>query len=426
VLNVGLNDTSVQGLVRMSGNARLAWDSYRRLAAAYANVVHGCPLAPFDALARGYLRPRLFPSLQDLDGISMRALARDTLELARATPGAGLPQDPMRQLTRCVAAVFRSWRSDKARSYRRLNGLDDDAGTAVTVQAMVFGNAGGTSGSGVGFTRDPSTGANALYLDFLFNSQGEDVVSGRRAVTDGERLATLLPDVHARLLNVKSRLEAEFGDLQDFEFTVQDGELFLLQTRAGKRTPWAALKVAVDLVDEGLIDVPTALARIRDLDLDAISSVRLADADPRAALASATPASIGAASGVAVLESGRARRVAAGGAPVILVREDIATEDIDGMAAAAGVLTARGGRTSHAAVVARQMGKVCLVGCGTLSIDESGKSCRIGETRVREGEWLSLDGNDGRVFSGQREVLRERPSALLARVAKWRRTDAVA
>ena len=421
VLNVGLNDVSVMGLVRASGNPRLAWDSYRRLVESYASVVHGCPLAPFDAQVQRHLDPVLFPSPRELDAVTLRLLALDALQLVRAMPAASFPQDPMAQLGACVAAVFRSWDGARARTYRRMHGIDDALGTAVTVQAMVFGNAGGTSGSGVGFTRDPASGRNELYLDFLFNAQGEDVVSGRRTVSDGGRLQSLLPHLHARLQRVKSLLEGEFGDLQDFEFTVQDGELFLLQTRNGKRTPWAALHVAVDMVDEGLIDVSTALARLDALDLPAIERIYLDAADTAQAIATATPASIGVASGLLALDSDSARRLCDGNKPVILVREEIATDDIAGMAIACGILTGRGGRTSHAAVVARQLDKVCLVGCAALRIDANARRCRIGDTVLREGEWLSLDGNEGRVFAGRLETIRERPESLLRRIEAWHR-----
>jgi pyruvate,orthophosphate dikinase len=425
VLNVGLNDVSVMGLVRASGNPRLAWDSYRRLVESYASVVHGCPLALFDAQVQRHLDPVLFPSPRELDAVTLRLLAQDALQLVRAMPAASFPQDPMAQLMACVAAVFRSWDGARARTYRRMHGIDDALGTAVTVQAMVLGNAGGTSGSGVGFTRDPASGRNELYLDFLFNAQGEDVVSGRRTVSDGGRLQSLLPQLHARLQRVKSLLEGEFGDLQDFEFTVQDGELFLLQTRDGKRTPWAALHVAVDMVDEGLIDVATALARLDALDLPAIERVYLDAADTAQAIAIATPASLGVASGVLALDSDSARRLSDGDRPVILVREEIATDDIAGMAIARGILTGRGGRTSHAAVVARQLDKVCLVGCAALRIDAQARRCRIGDTVLREGEWLSLDGNEGRVFAGRLEPIRERPESLLRRIEAWRCDGAV-
>ena len=420
VLNVGLNDATVNGLIRATGNPRLAWDSYRRLVESYANVVHGSPLAPFEELARRHLDAELFPSARELDTVTLRELAREALELVYAQPSAAFPQDPRVQLRNCVGAVFRSWDSPRARTWRCLHGIDDSLGTAVTVQAMVFGNSGGNSGSGVGFTRDPASGENTLYLDFMFNAQGEDVVSGRREVSDGARLQTLLPQLYGGLQHVKGKLESEFRDLQDFEFTVQDGELFLLQTRDASRAPWAALRVAVEMVDEGLIDVPTALARLAALDLAAVARVSLEVPAGLQALATATPASIGAVSGVIATDSDGARRLSEAGQPVILVREDTATEDIEGMASACGILTSRGGRTSHAAVVARQLDKVCLVGCSALTIDAAAGRCRFGDTVLYEGDWLSLDGNRGLVFAGRHAVVRERPEALLQRVQGWR------
>lgn len=425
VLNVGLNDATAQGIIRMTGNPRLAWDSYRRFVELYASVVYGHRPRDYARLPRAYLQAPLFSTVNELDATSMRDLAMDNLEMVRAKEGRPFPQDPMQQLTEAVAAVFRSWQSPRAVEYRRLNGIDGDSGTAVTVQTMVFGNAGGTSGSGVGFTRDPATGENEIYLDFLFNAQGEDVVSGRRAVTDATGLADLLPNVFAKLKRVKSQLESEFKDLQDFEFTVQEGELYLLQTRAGKRTPWSALHIAVDMVNEGLIDPETALARLDALDLDAIQRVKLDLGDSSAALARATPASIGVATGKIALDSETAQKAARRGDPVILVRDDMSTEDIGGLAVAEGMLTVNGGRTSHAAVVARQMGKVCLVGCAGLRIDNARRRCVLGGKECREGDFLSLDGNSGQVYAGRVDIEYERPEVALGQVNAWRRTAAV-
>lgn len=420
VLNVGLNDITVEGFIRHTGNPRLAWDCYRRLVQSYANLVHGCSHAPFDALVARELDPVLFPTPRELDAVTLRRLTRDSLERVAAVRGAHVAQDPMVQLDECVKAVFRSWMSDKARAYRALHGIDEAMGTAVTVQAMVFGNAGGTSGSGVGFTRDPASGDNALYLDFLFNAQGEDVVSGRRLAGEATRLEVALPQVYARLRHHKDLLEREFGDLQDFEFTVQDAELWLLQTRSAARTSRAALQIAVDMVDEGLIDVATALARVQGLDLDATQRVELELPAGAVALAQAIPAGIGVASGVMALDSETAQRMVARGLPVILVREEIATDDFTGIAAADGILTARGGRTSHAAVVAREMDKACLVGCATLRLDLAARRCHLGTVVVKEGDWLSLDAH-GRIFAGRSSLVRARPEHLLARIEAWRR-----
>ena len=419
VLNVGLCDAVIRGMLRTTGNPRLVWDSYRRLIQSFGQVVAGCEPAPFESAMRECLQLAAVERPRELDFKSLERLAGDYLEIFRQQAGRPFPQDPLEQLEAAVEAVFRSWQSDKAATYRRLAGIDDALGTAVTVQRMMFGNAGGTSGSGVAFTRDPATGENALYLDYAANAQGEDVVSGRCAVGDPDALRETLPRVYDGLLAVRTRLEREFRDAQEFEFTVENGRLHLLQTRTGKRTALAALKIAVDQVREGLIGPAEALARLDGMDLDSIRDRRI-DADAATALCRAVPASVGVASGEIVLDCERAQRRAEAGASVILVREDIATEDIAGIHAASGVLTASGGRTSHAAVVARQLDKVCLVGCGALSIDSAARRCTLGERSFGEGEMITLDGRGGLVFAGAVAAIDEAPRECLAEVAAWR------
>jgi len=382
-------------------------------------VVHGAAAAPFDVLTERHCREAGVASARELDSASLAELCAESLEAALAASGRPFPQAPLAQLEEAVAAVFRSWNSVKARNYRRLHGLDDSAGTAVTVQAMVFGNSGSASGTGVGFTRDPSTGEDSLYLDFLFNAQGEDVVSGRYPVRDTARLTRQLPLVADELRGLKPVLEAEFRDMQDFEFTVMDGRLYLLQTRAGKRTPWAALRMAVDMVREGRITQREARTLLRPYDLGRIERSRLEHEVHDKPLATAVPAGLGVVSGIVAFDSPRAVELAAHGEPVILVRADIDTGDIEGIAAAQGVLTAAGARTSHGAVVARQLGKVCLVGCAELAIDAAGRGCRIGAARLAEGEAITLDGDAGRVYRGKLPVIRERPVRELAEVAAW-------
>ena len=419
VLNIGLCDRAVRGLVRLTGNPRLAWDSYRRLVEQYARVVHGAPAAPFDELVAAAVAQAGVPSARELDFESLGRLAADSLDVFADAVGTPFPQDPREQLEAATVAVLESWRSARASEYRRLHGIADDMGTAVTVQRMVFGNAGGTSGAGVGFTRDPATGENRLYLDFLFNAQGEDVVSGRHAVTDTGRLPVALPEVAQRLEDLRHALESTFGDAQEFEFTVQDGRLYLLQTRTAKRTPWAALRTAVEQVREGIATPAQALARLEGIDLSAIVRRRVAD-ESESALATAVPASIGLAVGAIALDTRACERLGARGQAAILVRNDTSTEDIAGIAAAVGVLTARGGRTSHAAVVARHMGKVCLVGCEALRIDERGRTISFGQGTLREGETLCLDAERGLVLGKEPEVVVERPEGLLSEVARWR------
>lgn len=420
LLNIGLCDATVHGLMRLTGNPRLAWDSYRRLVQQFAEVVHGADAAPFRAALDAALREAGVCSARELDFRQLAQLTRDFLAIHRDAAGQPFPQEPMEQLEAAIAAVFASWQSERAVEYRRLNGLSDVLGTAVTVQRMVFGNAGGTSGAGVAFTRDPADGGNRLYVDFLFNSQGEDVVSGRSVAGDAARLREVLPDVWARLEAVRGSLEAEFRDAQEFEFTVQDGELFLLQTRSGKRTPWAALAIAVDQENEGLIAPDEALARLEGIDLDGLERRRLAPGEEGAALGRGVPAGLGLAGGPIALDAAAAQRLAAEGHPALLVREDTLTADIAGLAACAGLLTVRGSRTAHAAVVARQLGKPCLVGCSQLAIDASARTIALGGRRLREGDALWIDAESGGIYEREPAIAVERPIEALAAVARWR------
>jgi len=421
LLDVGVNDLTVDAIIRSTGNPRLAWDCYRRLVQGFAEVVHDCPANAFASGLEECMRACGASSPREIDFRSLTALTRDYLALFEELTGEPFPQDPMLQLEQAAVAVVRSWHSEKAVTYRRARNIGDSPGTAVTVQRMVFGNAGGMSGAGVAFTRDPSTGANELYMDFLFNAQGEDVVSGRHALADEVPLATLLPDTRREIEAIAAKLETEFGDAQEFEFTVEDGKLFMLQTRAAKRTPLAALRIAVDLVAAGLIDPAAALAQLQGIDLATVEELRLALPDELQLLASATPAGIGIAVGRLVLDVEAAERLAAAGDPVLLLRHETATADIAGIAISAGILTAVGGRTSHAAVVARQLGKVCLVGCRELVLDLQARRCRIGGHELGEGDWLCLDGNAGHIHAGRPEVVGVRPDELLQEVEKWRR-----
>ncbi|MFO1205550.1 MAG: PEP/pyruvate-binding domain-containing protein [Burkholderiales bacterium] len=422
VLDVGVNDETVQAMVRATGNPRLAWDCYRRLVQSFAEVVHDCPPAPFEARLARCLDDCGAVSTQEIDFRSLSALTHDFLSLFEEQTGAPFPQDPMTQLEAAALAVFRSWRSPRAASYRRAQGLDDAMGTAVTIQRMVFGNAGGMSGAGVAFTRDPSTGENTLYMDFLFNAQGEDVVAGRRTVGAEPPLGRLLPEAVDHLERVARILESRFQDAQEFEFTIEDGVLYLLQTRTAKCTPWAALRIAVEQVDAGLIEPQQALARLASIDLDSVQQTDFEDPQSIENLASATPAGLGIASGRIALDASTAVRWAATGDDVVLVRDEAATSDIEGIAASRGVLTAVGGRTAHAAVVARQLGKVCLVGCSELAIDMAARRCRVGRRAFAEGDWVCLDANEGRVLAGRPALVVRRPSEWLRRVEDWKAT----
>jgi len=415
VLNVGLNDVSLAGMLRLSGDHRLVWDSYRRLIQEFAEIVAGAPAAPFEKALDAALRRDGAEIARQLDFRALRELARTYLALYRDHSGQEFPQDPFEQLAAATHAVFASWMSDKAREYRRLNALTDDLGTAVTVQRMVFGNAGGNSGAGVGFTRDPSTGENRPYIDWLQQAQGEDIVSGRRRVTAESEVPAWLMQ---RLSQVGEALEKNFRDAQEFEFTVENGELFMLQTRTAKRTALASLRITVDQVESGLIMPAEGLDRLSGIDLDHLSIRRVKSTLPP--LGQAIPAGTGVAQGPAAFSVKAAQEFAAHGTPAILVRNDVATSDIAGIAVVSGVLTASGGRTSHAAVVARQMGKVCLVGCTDLRIDEMAGRAELGRTLITEGDLLCLDGEAGTIYADTPTITSERPEELIARVAEWR------
>ena len=419
VLNVGINAATAQGLIGHTGNPRLAWDCYRRLVQSYAEVVEALPRGPFDELVSRALSAAGVEKEGELDYATLRKLTGDLLDRFHELALVPFPEDPHEQLRRATLAVFRSWSAPKAIAYRNANGMYHGGGTAATIQCMAFGNAAGASGAGVAFTRNPASGEAELYLDFLFNAQGEDVVAGRQAAHGEERLRRMLPAVWTQIEQSGHALEALFQDAQDFEFTLESGTLYLLQSRAAKRTPWAALRIAVDQVEEGLISPCAALSRLEGIDLDAIVRTRLSGSAVEP-LSRAQVASIGVASGAIALDSEIAIRMADAGTPVILVRRDTETSDIDGMIRARGILTRTGGRTSHAAVVARQLGKVCLVACPDLGIDLGTRSCRIGERTMQEGDFISLDGNDGGIYEGQLAVIAERPERELARIASWR------
>ncbi len=421
LLNVGLADGTVSGLLRATGNPRLVWDAYRRLVAGFGEVVMGVDAAAFEADLGAVAAGR---DERDLDYAELRALTRLHLATVERRSGRAFPQDAQAQLAQAVRAVFASWGSDQAREYRRLHGLPEAPGTAVTVQRMVFGNGGGLSGAGVGFTRHPSTGEPEPWVDFLFNAQGEDVVSGRRSARGPAGLAAVAPALWQQLLDAARTLERAFGDMQDLEFTVEDGRLWLLQARAGKRSAQARARIALDLLDEGLIDAAEARRRTEGLDADTLASERVVAADGAAAqpLAVAVSAAHGVACGEIALDEARARTRHAAGATVLLLRRDAETRDLAALDLAAGLLTARGARTSHAAVVARQMGKVCLVGCESLVIDETRRRVHLGGAELAEGETLTLDGQGGRVWRGPVQTVREKPQALLDRLAALRIT----
>jgi pyruvate,orthophosphate dikinase len=420
LLNIGLCDATLTGFLRQTGNPRLVWDTYRRLVASYGEVVAGVPADVFDAEAAALAGTR---DERDLDFAELRVLTRRYLEAYAGAAGAPFPQDPQAQLVGAIGAVFGSWQSPKACEYRRQRAIPDRIGTAVTVQTMVYGNAGGRSGSGVGFTRDPVSGEPKLWIDFLFNAQGEDVVSGRRSAYGHDELAAVMPGVWQALGKAAARLEHEFGDMQDFEFTVQDGHLYLLQTRNGKCSAQALARIALDLFDAGVIPADVARARTGALRPDELVTTRTVSSAgrPLAPLARAASASSGVAVGEIAFDEAAARARHAAGASVILVRRDAETGDIAALELAAGLLTQRGARTSHAAVVARQLGKVCLVGCAEMQLDETGRKLHIGKTTLEQGDLLTLDGNDGAVYAGAMHTAVEPLVDLQARLVHLRK-----
>jgi pyruvate, orthophosphate dikinase len=419
VLNLGLCDSTISGLLRASGDPRFVWDSYRRLVRQYGEVVCGLDGARFDEVISTLMRRESVVEVDELDVAALRELTSRSLGVFANAAGEPFPQSPTAQLRGATLAVLRSWRSPRAAAYRRMEHLSNDGGTAVTVQAMVFGNMGATSGTGVGFTRDPATGEDRLYVDFLLDAQGEDLVSGRRGAPDSAAAIAAVPGLAQELGRVRRRLEAVFGDVQDFEFTVQDGRLHLLQSRAARRTPWAALQIAGDLVDEGLIDEQAGLRLLTGIDPNSVSRTRLADGVRGSLLAVGIPASPGVASGPVTLSIDGAQRCAEAGRPAILVRNEPTTKDVAGLSVCAALLTATGARTSHAAVVARQLGRVCVVGCRDLAITAGEGVCRFGSRIVVEGEPLTIDGTTGQIHAGELATVLERPEALIERTKRW-------
>lgn len=417
VLNVGCTLAAVRGLVRMSGRPRFASDCRRRFLESYGAVVLGIDPAAFAGMRRELIASEHVGNEYAFDCEALERLAV-AYEQIIAEHGRAPSEEPMDQLKLAVRAVIRSWMSERACTYRKLQHLEHLQGTAVTVQAMVFGNAESLSGAGVAFSRDPSTGSARPIVEVLFDSQGEDVVSGKHNPDTEQAIARSLPQVAAQLSEALRRLEQEFGDIQDVEFTIDNGKLWILQTRSAKRTPQAALRLAVDLVKEGRITPAEALRRLNGFDLRALVTRRL--------VVSGEPAGrgIGASAGVAVgrvvFDSDTAARLSASGDSVILVRPEMTTADVGGFAVSAGIVTALGGRTAHAALVARQMGKPCVAGCTGLAVDVAGRCARLAGTAIKEGDWLSIDGEAGTIYCGRGEVLCERPEAALAEVEAWR------
>jgi pyruvate,orthophosphate dikinase len=405
ILNLGLTDQTVEGLARTTGNARFAYDSYRRLIQMFGEVVDGIDGQRFEERLAELKRTKGVQADTDLDADDLRGLIESFKAIYEAEMGAGFPQDPREQLRRAIGAVFESWETPRAQVYRRAHEIPDDLGTAANVVQMVFGNKGETSGTGVAFTRDPSTGEHGLYGEFLANAQGEDVVAGIRTPEPIERMKERLPTAFEQLVATMGELERHYRDMQDIEFTVEDEQLYLLQTRSAKRTAAAALKAAVTMVEEDLITREEAVARIDPSQLDQLLHPML---DPSArydVAATGLNASPGAARGHVVFDADTAVERAQAGESVVLVRWETTPDDIHGMIAAAGILTAHGGMTSHAAVVARGMGKPCVAGCEALQVDYARRVARLGSDELHEGDTITIDGGTGRVILGEVELV---------------------
>ncbi|WP_256840410.1 pyruvate, phosphate dikinase [Ornithinimicrobium faecis] len=419
ILNLGIGDDTVEALGAESDNPRFAWDSYRRFIQMYGEVVEGVPAHAFEDELTALKRTRAVEQDTDLSIDDLKELVEKFKGVAREHMGAEFPTDPREQLERAIDAVFRSWMNPRAGVYRKAHGISDSLGTAVNVMQMVFGNRGETSATGVCFTRNPSTGAQELYGEFLVNAQGEDVVAGIRTPRPLAEMETVLPEAYGQLLDTMKRLEGHYGDMQDIEFTVEEGTLYLLQTRNGKRTAPAAFKVARDLVEEGVITREQALRRIEAGQLDQLLHPAIDPEHGQTPITKGLNASPGAAVGEIVFDSDTAEARGKAGEAVILVRWETTPDDIAGTIAAQGVLTAHGGMTSHAAVVARGMGKPCVAGASAAKIDAAAKQVTIGDTVLHEGDTITLDGSTGEVYAGALELVPPQVNEDFSAVVGW-------
>ncbi len=421
ILNLGLNDDSVQGLAAKTGNERFAYDSYRRFIQMFGDVVMEISKSKFDLIFDGRKKEVGAEYDVDLNTEDLKVIIEGYKELVKKELGRDFPQNPKDQLMEAIQAVFRSWNNERAILYRKLNGISASLGTAVNVQSMVFGNTGENSGTGVAFTRSPVNGENKIFGEFLVNAQGEDVVAGIRTPQPIEKMKESFPDVYDKFEDIAGILENHYKDMQDMEFTVEDGKLFMLQTRNGKRTAEAAVKVAVDLVNEGKIDKETAIMRIAPEQIDQLlhPTFDAEELKKHTAIAKGLPASPGAACGEIVFSAEDAAVANEAGRKVILVREETSPEDLAGMVAAEGILTARGGMTSHAAVVARGMGKCCVAGCHAITVYENEKCMEIGGVKYKEGDVISINGTDGSVYVAEIATRAPELSGNFGTIMKW-------
>ncbi|PJA27411.1 MAG: pyruvate, phosphate dikinase [candidate division Zixibacteria bacterium CG_4_9_14_3_um_filter_46_8] len=419
VLNLGLNDGTVEGLAKKTNNERFALDSYRRFISMFGNVVMGIDKSDFEEIIEKEKGKYRLKFDTELSSENFRNIINEAKHLIKKKAGEEFPQDPIAQLQRARDAVFKSWNNPRAITYRRLNDIPSGLGTAVNIQTMVFGNMGNNSATGVGFTRDPSTGAKKFYGEYLINAQGEDVVAGTRTPNHISELSKEMPRVYKQLVDITSKLEKHYRDVQDFEFTIQDGKLYMLQTRTGKRTAFAAVKIAVDMVKEKLITEQEALFRTDPEQLNQLLHRNIDPAAKSVIIAKGLAASPGAASGMVVFNADDAVRFAEDGKQVILVRHETNPDDIHGMNAANGILTSRGGMTSHAAVVARGMGKCCVAGCEEIKVYYSEKNFIVGEYIVKEGDTITLNGSTGEVMLGEVATIEPELSGEFAIFMSW-------
>ena len=421
ILNLGLNDKSVIGLINSTENERFAYDSYRRFIQMFSDIAMGIPKRRFDAAMEDLKHKNGVELDTELDAEDLKGLVERFKEIYREEKGQPFPQDPIDQLRLAIEAVFSSWNNPRAVIYRRLHDIPSNLGTAVNVQSMVYGNMGDTSGTGVAFTRNPANGENKIYGEFLMNAQGEDVVAGIRTPKSISELEDIMPEVFDEFAKVTEILESHYKDMQDIEFTIEKGKLFMLQTRTGKRTAQAAINVAVDLVNEGKISKDEAILRIEPNQLNQLlhptfDGKALGEA---AVIARGLPASPGAASGKVYFHAKDVVEAKARGEKALLVRQETSPEDIEGMVSAEGILTARGGMTSHAAVVARGMGKCCVAGCSEIRVDEDSKVIRAGDLTLHEGDYLSLDGTTGTVYTGEIAKVQPELSGQFGEFMSW-------
>lgn len=421
ILNLGLNDVAVEGFAKKTGNSRFAYDSYRRFIQMFSDVVMEIPKSHFERILDEIKESKGAKFDTDLTSDDLKEVIERFKGVYKEAMGKDFPQEPKDQLMEAVKAVFRSWDNPRAIVYRRMNDIPGDWGTAVNVQTMVFGNMGETSGTGVAFTRNPSTGEKGIYGEYLINAQGEDVVAGIRTPQPITKLEQDLPECFKEFMEIATKLENHYSDMQDMEFTIQEGKLFFLQTRNGKRTAPAAIQIACDLVDEGKITPAEAVCRIEAKSLDQLlhPTFDIAALKAGEVIGSALPASPGAAAGKVYFTAEDAKAAHEKGERVVLVRLETSPEDIEGMHAAEGILTVRGGMTSHAAVVARGMGTACVSGCGEIKIDEEAKVFELGGKTIHEGDYISLDGSTGKIYYGDIKTVEASVSGNFERIMKW-------